>query len=116
MTMPLLKIQTNAAIDDQKSQLLLKSVSQRIAEALNKPEQYMMVSLEAGRPMMFAGTSEPTAFVELKAIGLPAAKTGELARLLCEVVGSELGVAKQRIYINFADVPANLWGWNGVTF
>lgn len=31
-----------------------------IAKALNKPEQYMMVSLEADRPMMFAGTSEPT--------------------------------------------------------
>jgi len=114
--MPLLKIQTNAAIDDQKSQPLLKNVAQRIAKALNKPEQYMMVSLEADRSMLFAGTSEPTAFLELKAIGLPAGKTGELARLLCEVVESELGVPQQRIYINFADVPASLWGWNGETF
>jgi phenylpyruvate tautomerase len=116
MTMPLLKIQTNAAIDNQKSQPLLKNVSQRIAAALNKPEQYMMVSLEADLPMLFAGTGEPTAFVELKAIGLPTAKTGELSRLLCEWVESKLGVTQQRIYINFADVPANLWGWNGKTF
>jgi hypothetical protein len=42
--------------------------------------------------------------------------TGELSRLLCEWVESELGVAQQRIYINFADVPASLWGWNGETF
>ena len=114
--MPLLKIQTNVAIDNQKSQPLLKNASQRIAKALNKPEQYMMVSLEADRPMMFAGTSEPTAFVELRAIGLPTGKTAELSRLLCEWVESELGVAQQRIYINFADVPASLWGWNGETF
>ena len=114
--MPLLKIQTNAAMDSQKSQSLLKNASQRIARALNKPEQYMMVSLEAGLPMLFAGSSEPTAFVELKAIGLPTGKTGELSRLLCEWLEAELGVAKQRVYINFADVPAGLWGWNGETF
>lgn len=114
--MPFLKIQTNAAIDDQKSQLLLKKASQRVAQALNKPEQYMMVSLEANHPMMFAGTTGPAAFVELKAIGLPTGKTGELSRLICELVESELGVAQERIYINFSDVPASLWGWNGETF
>jgi len=114
--MPLLKIQTNTAIDNQKSQPLLKTASQRIAAALNKPEQYMMVSLESDLPMMFAGTSEPTAFVELRGIGLPTARTGEMSRLICELVESELGVARQRIYINFADVPANQWGWNAQTF
>ena len=114
--MPLLKIQTNAPMDKQKSQPLLQNVSQRIAQALNKPEQYMMVSLAADLPMLFAGTSEPTAFLEFKGIGLPTAKTGELSQLLCEWVESELGVAPQRIYINFADVPASLWGWNGETF
>ena len=114
--MPLLKIQTNAVIDDLKGEALLKDVSPRIAEALNKPEQYMMVSLETGRPMLLAGTSEPTAFVELRGIGLPTARTGGLSRLLCEWIESELGVARDRIYVNFADVPANLWGWNGETF
>ena len=114
--MPLLKIQTNAAVDSQKKQRLLKNASQRIASALNKPEQYMMVSLDAEVPMMFAGTGEPAAFVELKGIGLPTAKTGELSRLICELVESELGVSKQRVYINFADVPPKLWGWNSATF
>ena len=114
--MPLLRIQTNTAIDIENSQPLLKTVSQRIAAALGKPERYVMVSLQGGLPMMFAGTSEPTAFVELKGIGLPTAKTGEFSELLCEWIESELGIAQQRIYINFADVPASLWGWNGQTF
>ena len=115
-TMPLLRIQTNATADDQKRQSLMKHASQQIAAALGKPEQYMMVSLEGGVPMTFAGSSEPTAFVELRGIGLPTAKARELSRLICELIESELGVARRRIYINFADVPANLWGWNGETF
>ena len=114
--MPLLKIQTNAAVDSDKKQRLLKNASQRIASALNKPEQYMMVSLDAEVPMMFAGTGEPAAFVELKGIGLPTAKARDLSRLICDVIGSELGVPAPRVYINFADVPASLWGWNGATF
>jgi phenylpyruvate tautomerase len=114
--MPFLRIHTNAVIDDPKRQALLKKASHCIAQALNKPEQYMMVSVETDRAMAFGGTTEPTAFLELKSIGLPTGKTGEFSRLLCELAESELGVAKQRIYINFTDVPASLWGWNGATF
>ena len=45
-----------------------------------------MVTLEAGRPMLFAGSTKLAAFLELRAIGLPANKTGELSRSLCELV------------------------------
>lgn len=114
--MPLLKIETNINMPESKREALLKKASRTVAQQLGKPEQYMMVSLEAERAMVFAGTSEPTAFMDLRAIGLPAEKTGELAALLCDLARAELGVAKERVYINFADVPANLWGWNGETF
>ena len=114
--MPLLKIQTNKPLTDQQGQQFLKQASRSVAQALNKPEQYMMVSLETDRAMMFAGSTEPAAFAELKAIGLPADRTGELSRLLCERMASDLGVRKERIYLNFTDVPASQWGWNGETF
>ena len=114
--MPLLKVQTSAAVSDQKSQAFLKQASQRTAAALGKPEQYMMVSLEAGRPMLFGGSSQPAAFVELRSIGLPAHGAGELSAMICGLIESGLGVAKSRIYINFTDVPPELWGWNGQTF
>jgi phenylpyruvate tautomerase PptA (4-oxalocrotonate tautomerase family) len=114
--MPLLKIQTNVNVAEGKRDALLKNASRAIAQLLGKPEQYMMVSLEAERPMMFAGTSEPAAFMDLRAIGLPVGKTGQLSALLCDLAKAELGAAKERVYINFTDVPANLWGWNGETF
>ena len=78
--MPLLKIQTNINVPEGKRDALLKKASCTVAQQLGKPEQYMMVSLETERPMVFAGTSEPAAFMDLRAIGLPAEKTGQLDR------------------------------------
>ena len=75
-----------------------------------------MVQLEPSACMAFAGTSEPLAFVELRAIGLPTNQTGELARGLCEFIRTEFGIPGNRVFINFVDVQANLWGWNGETF
>lgn len=114
--MPFLEMQTNVKLSDDKRDGLLKKASRAVAQQLGKPEGYMMVSLETERAMMFAGTSEPAAFMDLRAIGLPAGKTEQLAAFLCDLAKTELGVAKERVYINFADVPANLWGWNGETF
>ena len=122
--MPYLKIQT-ATVGGQLSaagssadstQAFLKKASRLVAQELGKPEQYVMVSLAPTSAMLFAGSAEPAAFLELRAIGLPAARTGDLARVLCELVESQLGVPKDRVFINFVDVPANLWGWNGETF
>ncbi len=114
--MPYLKIITNKTIEPARKQSLLASVSKLVATELSKPEKYMMVSLECGVPMVFAGTDAPTAFLELKAIGLPEAKTSTLAQLLCDAMEKQLGVSKDRVYINLADVAANMWGWNGQTF
>lgn len=114
--MPLLRIQTNTKLTDDKRDALLKKASRAVAQALGKPEDYMMVSLETDRPMMFAGSQVPAAFLDLRAIGLPTGQTEQLSALLCDLARTELGVAKERVYINFANVPANLWGWNGETF
>ena len=114
--MPFLRIQTNATIEATRLEPLLKKASQLAARELGKPEQYMMVGCETVRAMLFAGSSQPAAFLELKSIGLPAGKTAVLSDQLCELVGSELGVPRDRIYLNFADVPASHWGWNGETF
>lgn len=113
--MPYLRIQTNVRPEPAATPGLLAALSKETAAALGKGEHYVMVALEAGTPMVFAGTDAPLAYLELKSIGLPA-RTGELSRALCRAVGERLGVAPERIYIEFADAPAHLWGWNGDTF
>jgi phenylpyruvate tautomerase PptA (4-oxalocrotonate tautomerase family) len=114
--MPYLKITTSQPIGAERKHHLLKAASKMVAAELGKPEQYMMVSAETPVSMLFAGTDAPCAFLELRGIGLPESKAGKLSQLLCALVESQAGIPQDRVYINFADIPPSLWGWNGKTF
>ncbi len=114
--MPYLKITTSKNLDAEQTRGLLTAASQLAARQLGKPERYMMVTADPPAAMVLAGSDAPCAFLELRGIGLPAAKTADLSRALCELVESRLGIPKDRVYLNFVDVPGNLWGWNGATF
>ena len=114
--MPYLLIQTNQSLDADGHEALLARASQCVAQALGKPERYVMVALELGRPMLFGGSRDPLAYLELKSIDLPTQRTEELSATLCRVIGEALGIARERIYIEFADAQRHLWGWNGATF
>lgn len=114
--MPLLKIHTNVEREPGESQPSLLRASRLVADRLGKPEKYVMVALVAGIPMAFAGSEAPAAYLELKSIGLPPDRAGELSAALCEFMHEEFGVRAERVYIEFADAPPALWGWNGSTF
>jgi phenylpyruvate tautomerase PptA (4-oxalocrotonate tautomerase family) len=114
--MPYLKIQTNVALEEVHRARLLHQASKAVAEALAKPEDYVMVAVQSGVAMLFAGTHAPAAYLELKSIGLPAARTAELSQLLCALLQRELGISGKRVYIEFADARADMWGWDGGTF
>lgn len=114
--MPYLLIKTNLTPATDAVPALLRSLSQQMARALGKPEDYMMVALEHSCPMLFAGSDVPLAYLELKSIGLPQARTAELSALLADLLHRELGISPARVYIEFTDAAAPLWGWNGATF
>lgn len=114
--MPYLKIQTNITPDAKVQEKLLRKLSKSVAEQLGKPERYVMVAIEAGAPMIFAGDDAPLAYLELKSIGLPESSTTSLSGSLSELVGEGLGIPSDRIYIEFADAERKMWGWNGATF
>ncbi len=114
--MPYLKIQTNLPLSKKAERTVLKNASQLVAELLGKPESYVMVALEANIPMLFAGSDDPVAFLELKSIGLPAQRTKDLSEALCQMVEGHLGVPSDRVYVKFIDVKRGMWGWKGDTF
>lgn len=114
--MPYLKIQTNQELDASEGKNLIEKASGLVAEKLGKPERYVMVTLDPPVPMMFAGSNEPTVFMELKSIGLSESQTPELSGALCDLAHDTLGVSLDRIYIEFSDAPRKMWGWNGATF
>ncbi len=114
--MPYLKIQTNRSLEPEASKTLLAAASRTIADALGKPERYVMVELTANPAMLFGGTDEPAAYVELKSIGLPAGQTKALSQAVSALLEASAGIAPARVYIEFTDVKGSLWGWNGGTF
>ena len=114
--MPYLRIQTNKEIDEASKASFLDHASKLVAEQLGKPESYVMVDFAPRRPMRFAGRDDACAYLELKSIGLPETRTRSLSEALCGAVESELGVPADRVYIEFADAPRAMWGWNKGTF
>jgi len=114
--MPLLRIQTNITIEAAAEQAILKQLSATVAHQLGKPEGYVMVMLEGGKAMFFAANDAPTAYLELKSLGLPQETTPSLSAALCEAISQQLSIPADRIYIEFSSPPRHMWGWNHTTF
>ena len=113
--MPYLKILTNVAISEEQTESLLAQCSQQLSTALNKSEDYIMLSHEVQPQMMFAGSADPLAYLELKSIGMTDADTPALSQLLSSILSEYLGVVPNRVYIEFSASPRGLWGFNGRT-
>jgi len=113
--MPLLQIQ--ASSHSPPHETLLKSLSGELARELGKPEQYVMVSFQSLPALVFGGSGEPACFAVLKNIGtFTPAQTQQLSALLCKRLSDALGVAHDRIYIEFVNAQGHLWGHDGDTF
>lgn len=111
--MPYLNIVTNEAVEDEAA--LLKAASQAVSKAAGKPENYVMVAVEAKANMLMSGSDAPAAFLDYRALGLPANRT-EFSDALCTLINEQLGIAGDRIYISMTDSERQNWGWNHSTF
>jgi phenylpyruvate tautomerase len=114
--MPYFNIDTNQTLDAASTQALIKKASAFIADLLNKPESYVMVSIKPGTPLSFGGSNDPAAFARLKSIGLPKDRCAGFSEKICSFIDQELGVSQNRVFIDFKDLERNLFGWDGKTF
>jgi phenylpyruvate tautomerase PptA (4-oxalocrotonate tautomerase family) len=114
--MPYLKIETNQRLDASAAQALLKKTSAFTAVLLGKPEKWIMVSLSHSVLVMFDGSTEAAAYVELKSISLNQEACAALSKSLCDFLNKELGVPQERVYIEFWSINGKMFGWNGGTF
>jgi phenylpyruvate tautomerase PptA (4-oxalocrotonate tautomerase family) len=114
--MPLLKITTNRPIDQNRVAELLKHTSESVAAILGKPERYVMISIEHNPQMLFAGSNDALAYLELKSIGLPDDQTKQISNALCQLMEQQLAISPERVYIEFSAAERHQWGWNSSTF
>ena len=116
LNMPLLKLETTAALSEDKRQALLASLSKTVAETIGKPQQYVMVAASQAA-MQMSGSPSDAAFVDVRSIGgLTEDVNRKLSQKVCQLLHDSLGIPPNRIYLNFTDVEASHWGWNGSTF
>ncbi|XP_071479683.1 macrophage migration inhibitory factor-like [Diadema antillarum] len=113
--MPILHVSTNVKDVDIPSdfQANLSSVFQK---AIGKPEKYIMVHLLPNQMMMFGGSREPLAKVDLASIGNLGVEEN---KVLTQVISAELGkigIKPDRIVVVFKDIAAQDAGWNNTTF
>jgi phenylpyruvate tautomerase len=114
--MPLLKLETTVALSDDQRQQMLASLSKIAGETIGKPEQYVMVTVGQAAILM-SGKPGEAAFVDIRSIGgLSADVTRQLSQKVCALLAQSLRVPQNRVYLNFTEVEAGNWGWNGSTF
>lgn len=114
--MPLLKLETTVVFSEDKRKALLATLSKMVADTIGKPEQYVMVSV-AHSAMLMSGKAGEAAFVDIRSIGgLTHDVNCKLSQQVGKLLNESFGIPQDRVYLNFADVDAGNWGWNGSTF
>ena len=112
--MPFIQINTSSKTVLENEDLLQKDISKLVADLTGKPENYVMTMIQLENRMTFAGSDEPCCFMKVKSIG--SLNPSSMSRSLCELIAAKTNINKNRIYIEFIDVEATNWGYNGSTF
>jgi len=116
LSMPFLKLETTVVLPEDKRKALLASLSKAVAETIGKPEQYVMV-IASQAAMVMSGKPGDAVFVDIRSIGgLSDDVNRKLSHQVCKLLKDSLGISPDRVYLNFTDVDAGNWGWNGSTF
>ena len=114
--MPLLKLETTVPLPEEKGKPWLAALSKTVAGTIGKPEQYVMVAASQSA-MLVSGKAGEAAFVDVRSIGgLNSETNRKLSQQICKLLKDSLGIAPDRVYLNFTEVEARNWGWNGSTF
>jgi phenylpyruvate tautomerase len=116
--MPLIKVTSSRHPEEpQAARDFLLRLSRLAASVIGKPEKWVMTILDAPAEMTFGGNAEPACYIEVKNIGnFSSEMTARLCSALSEELERSLSIPSSRVYIEFTDAKAHLWGYDGGTF
>ena len=116
--MPNLRIETNVPVENIKDlKTCLAELSQAVSGSTGKPEQYVMVQIVPGLPMMFGGSDAPCASAFFSSIGKIGPEENKVhAAAVFPLVAKHLGVPEDRMYILFNNAAYQDMAWKGTTF
>jgi phenylpyruvate tautomerase len=111
--MPFIRIETNIDYDIANIKSLLKESTDLISKFVNKPAVYIMGRVAPCAPMSFGGEDVPSAYVEMKSVGLSDEQAANLSPELTRLIVSYLNVPAENVYIEFTNAKASFWGCGG---
>ncbi|KAH1091039.1 hypothetical protein J1N35_018296 [Gossypium stocksii] len=107
--MPTLNLYTNVPVDAVTTSDILKDATKAVAKIIGKPESYVMILVNGGVPMAFAGTEAPAAYGELISIGgLGPSVNAKLSSTVADILQTKLSIDNSRFYIKFYDVQIKI--------
>ena len=113
--MPFINVKTNTEVSADKMESIKSKLGKAISDIPGKSEGWLMVGIEPGYDLWFKGTKAPAAMVEVSVFGgASSAAFGKLTGHITEILGSEISVPADRVYVKYA--CTNDWGWNGNNF
>ena len=114
--MPFINTKVNIPIPQEKEAAIKEKLGKAIALIPGKTEQWLMLNFSENCHLWFQGENDaPMAMVEVEIFG--SADGSDCSRLtarICEILGEELGIVPDRVYVNYTFSTA--WGWNGGNF
>lgn len=114
--MPFINVKTTASADNAKCEAVKSALGKAIALIPGKSEQWLMVGIETGCKLWFAGdASADSAYVTVAVLGkLSAGDSEKVTSEITRILGKELSIAPDRVYISYSE--HDKWGWNGSNF
>ncbi|MFA9378046.1 MAG: phenylpyruvate tautomerase MIF-related protein [Lachnotalea sp.] len=114
--MPYISTKTNVAISKEKEILIKEKFGQAIELIPGKSENWLMCVFEPEQSLYFKGKDDSNiAFIEVKIFGKASKDAyAALTKKITEIMGEDLNIASDKIYIKYEEV--SVWGWNGNNF
>lgn len=114
--MPYIQTKVSVSITPEQEMNMKKQMGKAISLLPGKSERWLMVEFVDNCRLYFQGNADsPSAFIEVRLYG-KAAETAynELTGALSAIVTEQLGIPRDRIYVQYQETP--YWGWNGQNF
>jgi phenylpyruvate tautomerase PptA (4-oxalocrotonate tautomerase family) len=111
--MPVFRIETNQTLSREQTAVLMEKSTDMLCSVLGKDKTYMMVYVDAGCSMMFNGSTEPFAFVQLRQFAFEKDQAAGIIEGLSTFIADELQVNPDRQYIQLTEMENALFGWDG---
>ena len=112
--MPFIDCKITKKLTEEEKEAI-KSKLGKAVSVLKKPESYLMVGINDGYSLYFAGKKLDTgAYVEVSVFGtLSPADCERMTAEICGILGG-ISVPADKIYVTYHGVKD--WGWNGSNF